>query len=94
MAAFVLHDGDWGEYKLTFLPQLEKDNLILIMMDLAVEPGKTDESEQYEVSYNYDDVVLLRDYLTSVIDLYDKKEAEKEIMKKAVSSILNNRSSQ
>lgn len=49
MAAFVLHDGDMGEYKLTFLPHLEKDRLVHIIMDLAVEPGRTDESEEYEV---------------------------------------------
>jgi hypothetical protein len=60
------------------LPQLEKDRLIDIMMYLAVEPGNTDESEEYEVSYKYDDVVLLRDFLTSVIDLYDKKESKKK----------------
>lgn len=94
MAAFVLHDGDWAEYKLTFLPQLEKDRLIDIMMDLAIEPGDIEESEEYEVSYKYDDVVLLRDFLTNVIDLYDKKESEKEISKEAISSILNNKSSQ
>lgn len=43
-AAFVLHDGDSGEYKLSILPILEKDRLIHIIMDLAVEPGNIHES--------------------------------------------------
>ena len=72
MAAFTLYDGDYGEYKVSVLANLQKDRLIDLQMYLDKSPGNLDDSEEYILCYDYKDTVLLRDYLTSVINLFEK----------------------
>jgi len=73
MADFTLYDGDYAEQVVTVLPQLEKDRLIDLQMYLCPNPKNVDDKEEYILSYKYEDVVLLRDYLSSVITLFEKQ---------------------
>lgn len=77
MAVFTLYHGDLGENKISVLPQLEKGRLIDLQMYLAQDPKNPDETAEFILPYNYNDVVLLRDYLTSVINLYEKTQKRK-----------------
>lgn len=72
MSNFTLYDGEFGEYKVSFLPNFQEERLIDFQMNLAKKPGNLDESQEYQLCYSYKEVVLLRDYLTSVINLYEK----------------------
>lgn len=74
MADFTLYNGDNAEQIVTVLPQLEKDRLIDLQMYLCPNPKNTDDKEEYILSYKYEDVVLLRDYLSSVISLFEKQD--------------------
>lgn len=94
MASLELHDYDSGETILSVIPKFEKYEFIHVLMHEYNNPGEPVSMTTYAGTFHYDDAVLLRDYLTNVIDLYDKKESEKEITKKAIGSILNNKSSQ
>lgn len=78
MASFELHDYESGETKLSFIPQFKKYEFIHVLMYEYNNPGEPVQTTEYDGTFNYDDVVMLRDYLTSVIDLYDKKESEKK----------------
>jgi len=72
MSDFTLYYGDFGQNKVSVLPTLQEDRLIDLQMYLCPNSDNTDESEEFILTYDYRDVVLLRDYLTSVINLYDK----------------------
>ena len=62
-----------GGKSLTFRSQFKEDRLIDLQMDLVADPHESREPKKHLLSINADDAVLLRDYLTSVINLYDKK---------------------
>lgn len=78
MAAFTLYEGDWAQNKIHVLPQLDKGRVIDFMMELTPDNDNLDEKEEYILPFNYEDVVLLRDYLSSVINLYEKSGKENE----------------
>ncbi|OQY76056.1 MAG: hypothetical protein B6D44_00235 [Ignavibacteriales bacterium UTCHB2] len=71
MADFTLYDeGD----EVAFLPSLEKDRLIDMQMYLSLHGSKClHEREEFLLTFKYEDVVLLRDYLSSVIGLFEKQ---------------------
>lgn len=71
MAAFSIYDeGD----EVNFLSQLEKDRLIDMQMYLSLPGTKClQEREEFILTFKYGDVVLLRDYLSSVISLFEKQ---------------------
>lgn len=77
MASLVLNDYDYGESKLSFIPQFKKDEFIYVIMYEYNEPGEPVKTTEHGSMFDYDDVVLLRDYLSNVIDLYDQKKKEK-----------------
>lgn len=78
MVTFTLRHGDSGENVIHVLPNLQKDRVIDLQMYLEVDPLNTDEEEEYILPFGYTDVVLLRDYLTSVINVYEKTGRENE----------------
>ena len=71
MSDFTLYDGDFGQNKVSVLPTLQEDRLIDLQMYLCPNSDNLEEMEEFILTYNYKDVVLLRDYLTSVINLYN-----------------------
>ena len=71
MADFTLYDGDNAEYIIAVLPILEKDRLIDLQMYIPEDDGKS--NKEVLTSYKYKDVVLLRDFLSSVINLFEKQ---------------------
>ncbi len=74
MPDFTLYDGDNAEYILAVLPHLETDRLIDIQMYVPEDDGKS--NREILTSYKYEDVVQLRDYLSSLIRIYEKREAK------------------
>lgn len=78
MASFVLHDYEFGEKKLSFIPQFKKDEFIHVCMYEYNEPGEPVKTTEHGSTFDYDDVVLLRDFLNNAIDIYDKKRKRKE----------------
>jgi predicted DNA-binding ArsR family transcriptional regulator len=70
MPDFTLYDGDNGEYILAVLPTLEKERLIDIQMFFPEDDGKS--NKEVHTTYKYEDVVQLRDYLSSIIRIYEK----------------------
>lgn len=75
MVTFTLRQG---EDVIHVLPNLQKGRVIDFQMYLVADPSKPDEEEEYIVPFDYTDVVLLRDYLTSVISVYEKTGRENE----------------
>jgi hypothetical protein len=73
MADFTLYNGDNGENRISVLPQLEKDRLIDLLMYLCPNKKNIHDTIEFELTFNYTDVVLLRDYLSSVIRLFEKQ---------------------
>lgn len=73
MAEFTLYHGDNAEDILSVLPQLEKKRLIDFQMYLCPNRKNADDKQEFILSYKYEDVVLLRDYLSSVIRLFEKQ---------------------
>lgn len=67
MADFTLYDGDYSENRISVLPILEKERLVDFQMYLG--PDNT----EHIVSFNQTDITLLRDYLTSVISIFEKQ---------------------
>ena len=71
--SFTLYQhSSLGQDDVTFIsyPEGESDRLIDIMMYLSQEESQ--ERSEEMLSFGYNDIVLLRDYLSSVIRLYDK----------------------
>lgn len=73
MPDFTLYDIDKKEYTLPVLPTFEKERLIDIMMYFPVDDGKS--NKEVHTTYKYEDVVKLRDYLSSIIRIYEKSQS-------------------
>jgi hypothetical protein len=52
--------------------KLEKGRLIDLQMYLCPNRKNIEDKQEFILSYKYEDVVMLRDYLSSVINLFDK----------------------
>lgn len=78
MASIDLYDYESGEKKLSFIPQFKKYEFIHVYMYEYNNPGEPVKTTEHGSTFNYDDVVMLRDCLTSAIDLYDKKKSKKK----------------
>lgn len=85
MASFELHDYEYGEKKLSFIPQFKKDEFIHVYMYEYNNPGEPVKITEHGGTFDYDDVVLLKDFLSNAIDLYDQKRKRKEKRKSVVS---------
>jgi len=72
MPDFTLYDGDNREYILAVFPTLEKERLIDIQMYIPEEDGKS--IKEVHTTYKYEDVVQLRDYLSSIIRIFEKSQ--------------------
>lgn len=68
-----------GGKSLTIRPQFEEDRFMDLQMNQVADPQESREPEKHLLSINADDAVLLRDYLTSVINLYDKKHTSENL---------------
>jgi hypothetical protein len=73
MADFTLYDGDNGENRVSFLPTLEKERLIDLLMYLCPNKKDINDTIEFHLTFKYEDVVLLKDYLSSVITIFDKQ---------------------
>jgi hypothetical protein len=71
MADFTLYHGDNADDRISFLPTLEKDRLIDMLMYLCAD--RKSDAIEFLLTFKYEDVVLLRDYLSSVISLFEKQ---------------------
>lgn len=94
MASFELYDYESGETKLSLVPQFKKYEFMNVFWYEYNDPGEPVKTTVYESTFNYDDIVLLRDFLSNAIDLYDLKRKKKEKTKKAKKDSINNKSSQ
>lgn len=71
MPDFTLYDGDNGQYITAVVPHFETDRLIDLQQYFPDEDGKN--NIEIITSYKYEDVVQLRDYLTSIINIYERR---------------------
>lgn len=58
---------------LEFMPIMEKDKLIDLMMYLHPDNKNKEHYEEYHFIFTYEEIFLMRNYFSSVIDLFDKK---------------------
>lgn len=72
MPDFTLYDGDNAEYIVAVLPHFEAERLIDLQMYFPEDDGKS--NKEVLTSYKYEDVVQLRDYLSSIIRIYENKQ--------------------
>jgi len=78
MASFELYDYDYGERKLSFMAELKKHEFMHVFFLEYNNPGEPPKTIEHSNTFNYNDIVLLRDYLSDSIDLYDQKRKRKE----------------
>lgn len=71
MPDFTLYDGDNGEYIFSVVPHFEAERLIDFQMYIPNDDGQS--NTEVITSYKYEDVVQLRDYLSSIISIHEKR---------------------